>query len=297
MKFEYLREFVAVAQSTQMYEAANTLGISFSALSKHMKALEMELGVPLFMRARKVVLTQYGRTMLNYAQELVVLQDQYQLDFQKMMNPNAALTIGVSQFQYRGSIDALIDRYQQLDSSPSFLMKEARNTDLPVLVLNGSCDLAFVRSMSNLPRMKGLVYFPYCMDRLAACVSVAHPCAKQKTVSFADLKDETIFLRSENSMIHNILAEKYAGLGVLPQVSLCGFYAAFDNVRKGNGITYYMAPPPAADFGDALVLIPVDPPVYTYVDIVVRAGHITPPIESFLQFVWHGFPKDYTAEK
>lgn len=291
MKFEYLREFVTVAQSAQMYEAAQTLGIGLPSLSKHMKALEMELGVPLFMRARKVVLTQYGRTMLNYAQELVVLQDQYQMDFQKMMNPDAELTIGVSQFQYRGSIDELIERYQQSDSSLRFLMKEARNSDLPVLVLNGSCDLAFVRSMNNLPRMKGLVYFPYCMDRLVACISASHPCAKQKTVSFAELKEETIFLRSENSMIHNILAEKYAGLGVLPQVSLCGFYAAFDNVRKGNGITYYMAPPPAADFGDALVMVPVEPPVYTYVDIVARTGHITPPIESFLQFVWHGFSK------
>lgn len=291
MKFEYLREFVTVAQSTQMFDAAQALGISFSSLSKHMKALEMELGVPLFMRARKVVLTQYGRTMLNYAQELVVLQDQYLLDFQKMMNPNVELTIGISQFQYRGNIDELIDRYQQSDSSLSFLMKEARNTDLPVLVLNGSCDIAFVRSMSSLSRMKGLAYFPYCMDRLVACVPASHPCAKQKSVSFGDLKDETIFLRSENSMIHNILAEKYAALGVLPKVSTCGFYASFDNIRKGNGITYYMAPPPEADFGDAIVTIPVDPPVYTYVDIVARAGHITPSVESFLQFVWHSYPK------
>lgn len=291
MKFEYLREFITAAQSAQMFEAAQTLGISFSSLSKHMKALEMELGVPLFMRARKVVLTQYGRTMLNYAQELVILQDQYLMDFQKRMDPNVELTIGVSQFQYRGNIDELIDRYQQSDSSLSFLMKEARNTDLPVLVLNGSCDIAFVRSLSSFSRMKGLIYFPYCTDRLVACVSASHPCAGQKTVSFGDLKDETIFLRSENSMIHNILAEKYAAFGVLPKVSICGFYASFDNIRKGNGITYYMAPPPEADFGDALVMIPVDPPVYTYVDIVVRAGHITPPIESFLQFVWHNFPK------
>lgn len=291
MKFEYLREFVTVAQSTQMYEAAKTLGISFSALSKHMKALEMELGVPLFMRARKVVLTQYGRTMLNYAQELVVLQDQYQMDFQKRMDPNVDLTIGISQFQYRGNLDELIDRYQHSDSSLNFLIKEARNTDLPVLVLNGSCDLAFVRSRNPLSRMDGLLYFPYCVDRLAACVSASHPCAGQETVRFADLKDDTIFLRSENSMIYNILAEKYAGLGILPRVSVCGFYATFDNVRKGNGITYYMAPPPAADFGDALAMLPVDPPCHTYVDIVVRAGHITPAIEAFLQFVWRSLPK------
>ena len=81
MKFDYLREFVAAAQSEEMQQCAKELGISPSVLSKHMKAIEQELGVPLFMRSRKTELSPYGKILLPYAKELVKIQDDYEQDF------------------------------------------------------------------------------------------------------------------------------------------------------------------------------------------------------------------------
>ena len=77
LKFDYLKEFVSAAGSEEMQQSARELGISPSVLSKHIKSLEQELGVPLFTRSRKTELSPYGKILLPYAQELVKVQDDY----------------------------------------------------------------------------------------------------------------------------------------------------------------------------------------------------------------------------
>ncbi|VUX15208.1 Hca operon transcriptional activator [Streptococcus pasteurianus] len=53
MDLEHLYEFAVLAESKNFSEAAEKLFISQSALSKHIKSLEQELGVPLFNRENR----------------------------------------------------------------------------------------------------------------------------------------------------------------------------------------------------------------------------------------------------
>ena len=57
MELKYIREFVSLAETSNYFETAERLFITTSSLSRHIKALEEELGMPLFDRTtRKVVL-------------------------------------------------------------------------------------------------------------------------------------------------------------------------------------------------------------------------------------------------
>lgn len=68
MEFYHLRTFVAVAEEEHLTRAAERLGASLPAVSAHVRGLEEEFGVPLFLRTPKGMrLTDEGRTLLPEA--------------------------------------------------------------------------------------------------------------------------------------------------------------------------------------------------------------------------------------
>ena len=78
MDITYLREFVVLAQTGNFMEAADILYSTQSTLSKHIKSIELELGVPLFDRTtRKVRISKFGQLLLPYAKQIAELQDKY----------------------------------------------------------------------------------------------------------------------------------------------------------------------------------------------------------------------------
>ena len=67
MNWQHLTYFQTVADTQNFSRAAEQLFLTPSALSKSIRSLEAELGFPLFeKRGRNSVLTEYGKTFLNY---------------------------------------------------------------------------------------------------------------------------------------------------------------------------------------------------------------------------------------
>lgn len=76
MEIRELRYFIAVAREGNISKAAETLYITQPTLSRQMSILEDKLGVLLFERgSRKIVLTDKGRLLYQYALEIIELHD------------------------------------------------------------------------------------------------------------------------------------------------------------------------------------------------------------------------------
>jgi DNA-binding transcriptional LysR family regulator len=76
MRYEQVRQFIAVAQTGNFRKASKEIGISQPALTRSIQNLEHFFNAPLFDRLPTgVVLTEYGRTVLEWAQNAITNTD------------------------------------------------------------------------------------------------------------------------------------------------------------------------------------------------------------------------------
>ena len=285
MKLDYLREFAVAANAKEFQQASKELSISSSVLSKHIKALEQELELPLFTRARKPALTIYGEILLPYAGQLAALQQEYLAEFSGAeTDPAEHLVIGLTSIQYREQTGPFLERFTAAYPNAGISMRAAPPAQLAGLVLSGQCDVAFIRSVQNLERDPGLIYFPFCIDGMVAFLPREHVLAKARSVNIRDLNGETVFLRTKDSVTYRIFTEECKRIGISPNIKFVGSHGIYDMVRRGEGITLYLAPP-SGPYEGQLAVIPISPAIHTFVDIAVRRDGLTPPVHRFLRHV------------
>src|SRR5687767_1653793 len=74
LNYHHLFYFWTVAKEGSIARATSKLGLAQPTISAQLKALERSLGEKLFERAgRGLVLTEIGRTVLRYAEEIFTL--------------------------------------------------------------------------------------------------------------------------------------------------------------------------------------------------------------------------------
>ena len=88
----HIKTFMTVATTKNFGRAAAILGYSQSSVTNHIKMLERELGAQLFDRfrfARKIMLTDVGRSTLDYSQRLLALAEETKAAAQKASSKSA----------------------------------------------------------------------------------------------------------------------------------------------------------------------------------------------------------------
>src|ERR1051326_5649581 len=97
MDFRHLRAFIAVAEESSVTKAAARLHISQPPLSRHIRQLEEELGMTLFLRHRQgVKLTDAGAALLEKAKVLAAAaSDFYETAGQTTRSVENRLRVGI----------------------------------------------------------------------------------------------------------------------------------------------------------------------------------------------------------
>ena len=225
MNTEYLKEFVVLAEARNFWEASERLYMNQSTLSKHIKSLENELGMPLFKRTtRHVELTNYGQCFLPYAQSISRTEFEATSALKRLQNiENGLLTIGTmpSMPQYR--ITKLLADFQKEYPDTTVRLTEDDPANLMEYLYNETCELVFTREdkttfEKNFLTDRNIQRIPHITDSLIVVMPNSHPLAKEEAVTLQQLKEEQFCFIKEGSLMYHICMDACQRAGFVPNI-------------------------------------------------------------------------------
>ncbi len=152
--FIELRSFIASSELQSFSAAARKLGLTPSAVSKHIRKLEDELGVRLFSRStRKIVLTDQGQVFLGLCKQPTLdLLEASKVITETVSEPTGKLRISSATDYARACIVPLLGKFMamypklecELILSDSISDLVAENFDVSIRVGSKLADSAFI---------------------------------------------------------------------------------------------------------------------------------------------------------
>ncbi len=145
MELSDLTTFSTVARLGGVTRAADELNTVQSNITQRVKALEAEIGTPLFERhSRGMTPTGAGRRLLPYAQRLAALSREAMLAAREDGEPKGPLSIGSMETTAAVRLPALLAEFHRRFPAVQLSLRTAPTADLVAAVLDGSLDGAFV---------------------------------------------------------------------------------------------------------------------------------------------------------
>lgn len=209
MELYQIDHFIAVSRHKHFTKAALEQRISQPALSRSIKKLEEELGVPLFIRKTKSIrLTKYGEQFLIKAKQARLALDEGVQQIRESVNPNAG-EISVSFLHTLGSrlMPQLIAGFKKKYPNVAFRLYQAANEHLQHMVETGEADIC----LSSPPLPNELLEWTVLdTEPLYLVLPADHPLADRKEVAIRSFAHETLSVLSR-VMVFDMCLIKCAG--------------------------------------------------------------------------------------
>ncbi|SHL87610.1 DNA-binding transcriptional regulator, LysR family [Bradyrhizobium lablabi] len=145
MELSDLMTFATVARTGGITRAADELNTVQSNVTQRVKALEAEIGTPLFERhSRGMTPTGAGRRLLPYAQRMAALLREAVLAARDDGEPKGPLSIGSMETTAAVRLPSLLADFHRRFPAVQLSLRTATTADLVAAVLDGTLDGAFV---------------------------------------------------------------------------------------------------------------------------------------------------------
>lgn len=285
MDISCFREFLVLAETCSYWAAAERLFISQSALSKRIRAMEKELGGPLFLRTtRRVELSELGRFMLPYARSIVQLQREYEAalcDRGGYGMETLELASIPSMAQY--DITGLLMEFHRDDPGVRIHTQEGDTVQVREWLLEKRCELGFIRDSEQYfrydPARDGLLEkVVFDSDEIVAVLPQGHPLAGGPCVELAQLEGERMALLKEGTMPYDLCLRACREAGFNPQVAFTShsMEALLDVVSRAGCVSLMFSRPlefirrEAPGRAAAVAAVPIAPSIRTEICICWR---------------------------
>jgi DNA-binding transcriptional LysR family regulator len=278
-----LKIFEAVARLGGMNRAAAELNTVQSNISARIKALEADLGCPLFeRRPRSVALTAGGLRLLPYAERAMRLIEDARRAARDDGSPRGLLTIGSLETTAALRLTPLLAGYAANYPHVDLVLRTGTTRELVAATLEQSIDGAFVCGPVSQPQLREEVVFREELSLLAA------PGVSSLAEAFGGGAGEVqlVVLRtgcSYRQRLETLLAQR--GITVRRHLEFGTLEAIFGCVAAGLGITLLpralLGPVWAGDRVSVHALPPADAHVETLF-IHRRDGFVSSALRAFL---------------
>ena len=219
MTFDQLQYFVAVVESSTFFDAAESLHIAQSTLSKQIRNLELELDVQLFDRSpRHASLTEAGRALYPDAVKLLKgIQGMKQHLAPYQDSRKSIIHLGVLPILHQYRLNPILKQFTESHPEISLLIDEVEDEPLRQGFRHGSYDLVIGRP-ELLTGIQSTCHL-LAHDRLVLLTPTDHPLAGRAAVPLEELSGESFILMHPDSSIHRLCLTACQKKGFQPAVT------------------------------------------------------------------------------
>ena len=284
MKFEYLKEFAALAEIKNYSACADSLFITQPTLTRHIQEIESELGTTLFERnSRGITLSRSGEILLPYAKDAVKLQREYTEAIEQYLRiMNGSVSIGTIHAIEQYKINRIMNRWTRERPDMKLKIVENDSAELVLLLRQGVIDFAFIREdypddNADFERIN------IGTDNLVCVVPESHPLARRSSVNLQELCNERFIYYEVCQLIRNL----FWSAGFNPKAGLTGAKGrnALLQVRQGLGIMLNFRKPIDDSELDGVSILNIEPKVTSSINLVYRSRNIPEAGKKFIRCV------------
>ena len=247
MNFQQLRIIrEAARRNYNLTEAANALLTSQSGASKHIKDLEDELGVALFVRRGKRLLglTEPGKELMHIVERMLLDANNIKSLGEEFSEcDQGKLVIATTHTQARYMLPRVVARFTELFPKVELVLHQAGPSEIAAMLQNGDADIAI--ATEALKEIGSFVTFPYYTWHHAVVVHRGHPLESVRKPTLAAIAKYPIITYTEGFTGRARIDRAFAQAGLAPRVVMSALDAdvikSYVELGLGVGIIAAMA--------------------------------------------------------
>ncbi len=253
MNFQQLRIVrETVRQDFNLTTVANTLFTSQPGVSRHIKDLEDELGIEIFVRRGKRLLglTEPGRELLTVVERILLdVQNVRSIADHFSSRETGNLVIATTHTQARYALPEVIKQFKAEYPKVHLVLHQGSPREIAELLTAGEVDIAIATEwLSSVPEV---VTFPYYSWHHALIVPQGHPLTELSAITLADIAEYPIVTYHEGFTGRTNIDRSFAEAGLIPDIVLSAIDAdvikTYVDIGLGIGIVASMAYNPERD--------------------------------------------------
>jgi LysR family cys regulon transcriptional activator len=220
MNFQQLRIVrETVRRNFNLTEVANALFTSQSGVSKHIKDLEDELGVELFVRRGKRLLglTDPGKEMVAIVER--VLADTAsikRLGEQFSNREQGKLVIATTHTQARYVLPHVVAAFRTAYPKVHLMLRQGSPAEIASMLSGGEADIGICTE--TLRNVASLIAFPFYSWQHGVVVPKGHPLDRAEPLTLEALSEWPIFTYHEGFTGRGTIDRAFAGAGLTPDI-------------------------------------------------------------------------------
>ncbi|HRO49404.1 MAG TPA: CysB family HTH-type transcriptional regulator [Hyphomicrobium sp.] len=253
MNFQQLRIIrETVRRNFNLTDVANALYTSQSGVSKHIKDLEDELGVELFVRRGKRLLglTEPGRELVGIVERILLdTQNIKKLGEQFANRDRGKLDVATTHTQARYALPPVVAKFREAYPNVHLVLHQGSPAEIARMLAEGAADIGIAtESLKDAPE---LASFPYYSWHHGVVVRVGHALEQAGKLTLETLAEWPLITYSEGFTGRPKIDKAFADAGIVPDIVLSALDAdvikSYVDLGLGVGIVASQAFEPQRD--------------------------------------------------
>ena len=283
MSLKQYRAFLKTVELRSVSQAAQAMGMTQSALTQNLGALEKQFGFRLLVRNKAGVrLTQEGRRVFRAIEQVVHADEALQAAVEEVRRSGGD-TIRIATFKSVAVswLPAMMKAFQSEHPEAEFRLFDGAYAEVDEYVRTGAVDFGFV----SLPDALECDMIPVKEDRLLAVLPQGHPLAEAAAVPAAQFGKEAVVSLVDSTNQDALRVLRAAGVEPRIRFQTADDYAMISMVETGLGICITHELVLKSD-NHNVVVKELDPPATRTIAVAIpNYKEARPIVKQFIEFV------------